>query len=138
MHSKKSTAKNFCICSVMPIIKGVYTSVGSKMVLVYEYISYTPLAKNQAKTKCIVPPIIKRWHCCTTSHISYNLPAFASSTYFFNVFLLISYLFIKSTCFIVLSFKNNCISAFNSSDILSSLPTGLPLFLSLAFITGLY
>jgi len=44
---KNSTAKNFCICSYLPINKGVYTSVGSKMVFVFAYIRYTPLAKKE-------------------------------------------------------------------------------------------
>ena len=56
------------------------------------------------------------------------------SIYFFNVFLLILYLFIKSICFMLRSVRNFLISFSNSGDILSSCPCLRPDFLVLAAI----
>ena len=56
------------------------------------------------------------------------------SIYFFNVFLLILYLFIKSICFMLRSVRNFLISVSNSGDILSSCPCLRPDFLVLAAI----
>ena len=59
------------------------------------------------------------------------------SIYFFNVFLLMLYLFIKSICFMLRSVRNFLISASSSGVILSNCPSLRPLFFELALIPSL-
>ena len=114
-------------------------------------IPHKTIRKVKSNKLCNTPPYtpicIPKEGCyisCTPLHncnsitiFIYSLPSLARAMYFFKVFLLILCFFIKSICFMLRSFKNNCISVFNTSYILSSFPTGLPLFLSLALIPSL-
>ena len=103
---------------------------------VFGYFYITSFRKRSCSKTLILSLYSRQISCVTTlKPISGDRDAHLTSViYFLSVFRLKLCFFIKSICLIVLSLRNNWISSFSASVILSSLPIGLPLFSSRRFL----